>query len=44
VLDRRYSKLECLFGRPVDVVEKDALRNPFRKDEILGTAQVVYAA
>jgi len=44
VLDRRYSKLEYLFGRPVDVVEKDALRNPFRKDEFLGTAQVVYAA
>jgi len=37
-------ELECLFGCPVDVVEKDALRNPFRKDEILGTAQVVYAA
>ena len=37
-------ELEILFGRPVDVVEKDALRNPFRKREILGTAQVVYAA
>jgi len=37
-------ELESLFGRPVDVVEKDALRNPFRKREILGTAQVVYAA
>jgi len=37
-------ELESLFGRPVDVVEKDALRNPFRKREILSTAQVVYAA
>ena len=37
-------ELEILFGRPVDVVEKDALRNPFRKREILSTAQVVYAA
>jgi len=37
-------ELESLFGRPVDVVEKDALRNPFRKREILSTAEVVYAA
>jgi predicted nucleotidyltransferase len=37
-------ELEGLFNRPVDVVEKDALHNPFRKQEILSTAQVVYAA
>jgi len=37
-------ELEGLFGRPVDLVEKDALRNPFRKREILSTAQIVYAA
>jgi predicted nucleotidyltransferase len=37
-------ELESLFNRPVDVVEKDALRNPFRKREILSTAQVIYAA
>ena len=37
-------ELESVFGRSVDVVEKDALRNPFRKREILHTAQVVYAA
>jgi predicted nucleotidyltransferase len=36
-------ELESVFGRPVDVVEKDALRNPFRKREILNSAQVVYA-
>lgn len=36
--------LEKLFRRPVDVIEKDALENPFRKREILRTAQVVYAA
>lgn len=35
--------LEKIFHRPVDVVEKDALENPFRKREILRTAQVVYA-
>jgi len=43
-LVRMQIELECLFGRLVNVVEKDALRNPFRKDEILGTVQVVYAA
>ena len=36
--------LEKLFRRPVDVIEKDTLENPFRKREILRTAQVVYAA
>ena len=36
-------ELEKIFHRPVDVVEKEALENPFRKREILRTAQVVYA-
>ena len=36
--------LEEIFRRPVDVIEKDALENPFRKREILKTAQVIYAA
>lgn len=36
--------LEEIFQRPVDVIEKDALENPFRKREILKTAQVIYAA
>jgi predicted nucleotidyltransferase len=36
--------LEKMFHRPVDIIEKDALENPFRKREILRTAQVVYAA
>ncbi|MBM4426606.1 MAG: nucleotidyltransferase family protein [Chloroflexi bacterium] len=35
--------LEKIFRRPVDVIEKDALENPFRKREILRTAQVIYA-
>jgi uncharacterized protein len=34
--------LEKIFRRKVDVIEKDALENPFRKREILKTAQVVY--
>jgi len=37
-------ELEKMFNRPVDLVEKDGLRNPYRRSEILNTAQVVYAA
>ena len=37
-------ELKAIFKREVDLVEKDALENPFRKREILGTAQVVYAS
>jgi hypothetical protein len=36
--------LEKMFHRPVDIIEKEALENPFRKKEILRTAQVIYAA
>lgn len=37
-------ELEKLFGREVDLVQKDCLRNPFRRYEILRTKQVIYAA
>ena len=37
-------ELTRLFGRPVDLVEKAGLRNPFRRNEILGRAKVLYAA
>jgi len=37
-------ELEVLFCRPVDMVEKEALRNPWRKRQILSTYEVVYAA
>jgi predicted nucleotidyltransferase len=37
-------ELEGLLGRRVDLIEKAALRNPFRRHEILRTHQVVYAA
>lgn len=36
-------ELEALFGRSVDLVEKEALRNPWRKHEILTTRRVLYA-
>ena len=37
-------ELETLFGRKVDFVEKAALKNPFRRREILRTAKVIHAA
>jgi len=36
--------LEHLFGREVDLVEKAALRNPFRRHGILQNAEIIYAA
>ena len=36
-------ELEGIFGREVDLVEKRALRNPFRKHHILKTHEVIYA-
>ena len=37
-------ELAEIFGREVDLVEKDAIRNPFRRHDILTTKEVVYAA
>ncbi len=37
-------ELESHLGRPVDLVEKEAIRNPWRKHEILKAREVVYAA
>lgn len=37
-------ELTSLFGRHVDLVEREGLRNPFRRDRILKTRRVVYAA
>jgi predicted nucleotidyltransferase len=36
--------LEAIFGRPVDVVEKGRIRNPFRRSAIMSSYRVVYAA
>lgn len=33
-----------LFGRPIDLVEKRSLANPIRRERILSTARVLYAA
>jgi len=37
-------ELKSIFGRKVDLVEKDSLRNPFRKQTILADHEVIYAA
>lgn len=46
VLDlvRLSDELEALFGRRVDLVEKEAVRNPFRKRTILEDRHVLFAA
>ncbi|KPK36598.1 MAG: hypothetical protein AMJ65_16005 [Phycisphaerae bacterium SG8_4] len=37
-------ELTAIFGRKVDLVEKDSLRNPFRRQAILAGNEVIYAA
>jgi len=40
-------ELEALFGRPVDLLTRRGVeqsRNPYRRDEILSTAEPLYAA
>jgi predicted nucleotidyltransferase len=43
VIDAEY-ELEQIIGRKVDLVEKKALRNPFRRHHILTHREVLYAA
>ena len=37
-------ELEAIFGRPVDVIEKGKIKNPFRRHAIMSSYRVVYAA
>lgn len=37
-------ELIALFDRDVDLVEKEGLRNPFRRRSIMDTREVIYAA
>jgi predicted nucleotidyltransferase len=37
------SELEAIFGRNVDLVEKDALRNPYRRKSIFDEMKTIYA-
>lgn len=41
---RMQDELKEIFGREVDLVEKDALRNPFRRRAIIRESRVVYAS
>ena len=41
---RAQEELEQIFGREVDLVEKAAVRNPFRRHHILNHHEVIYAA
>jgi predicted nucleotidyltransferase len=41
---RLRDELAALFGREVDLVEKRGLQNPYRRREILRTAETLYAA
>jgi len=43
MMDMR-EELEKILGRKVDLVEKEALKNPFRRQAILSERQVIYAA
>lgn len=36
-------ELKNLFGREVDLVEKETIQNPFRRHSILTSRQVIYA-
>ncbi|HZK80682.1 MAG TPA: nucleotidyltransferase domain-containing protein [Humisphaera sp.] len=36
--------LGSIFGRPIDVIEKGRIRNPFRRHAIMNSYRVVYAA
>ena len=43
-LSRMRTELESIFGREVDLVEKKALRNPYRRQAILADHRVLYAS
>jgi hypothetical protein len=38
------AELKDIFGREVDLLEKEALRNPYRRHSILSNREVLYAA
>jgi predicted nucleotidyltransferase len=40
-LEKEFSEL---LNREVDIVEKEALKNPIRKNRILSTREIIYAA
>ena len=43
-LFRIKEEFEKVLGRKVDLIEKESLRNPYRRENILKNSRVVYAA
>jgi predicted nucleotidyltransferase len=43
-LETMREELEVLFGRRVDLIEKQLVDNPFRRHHILTTRRIIYAA
>jgi predicted nucleotidyltransferase len=43
-LAQMQEELKAIFAHEVDLVEKDGLRNPFRRHAILNNMEVIYAA
>ena len=43
-LSKMRAELQSIFGRAVDLVEKKALRNPYRRQAILADYQVIHAS
>jgi uncharacterized protein len=43
IVTMRY-ELEEMFGRPVDIVERDAVTNPYVRRDIFDNRRIVYAA
>ena len=39
-----HDELASITNREVDLVDKEGLRNPYRRKEILSTCEVIYAA
>ena len=40
-LEKEFTKL---LGREVDIIEKESLKNPIRKEKILSSREIIYAA
>jgi uncharacterized protein len=36
-------ELKTLFGREIDLVEREALRNPFRRHSVLSSREIIHA-
>lgn len=39
-----YDELQLMFGRKIDLVEEGTIRNPFRRQSIMSTREILYAA